>query len=148
MSRRSAAGVALALLGLGAEAEPRYDGRPASAWVADLGEPDPKARAAAAEALGEMHAHPPAAPALSAALTDRRGDAASADGARRAAAVALGGLGPSARDAVPALRDALYDDDAEVVAEAAVALSAIDADAARRAGLKERDTQHPEGQPR
>ena len=55
---------------------------------------------------------------------------------RRGAAAALGLLGPLARSSVPALAQALKDDDALVEVEAAWALQQIDREAATKAGVK------------
>ena len=45
---------------------------------------------------------------------------------RRAAAAALGRIGPAAREAIPALKAALNDDEQEVRRQAAESLKAID----------------------
>ncbi len=101
---------------------------------------DEDRREAAAEALGNIGpAAREAVPALSIALRNRKAglkrtapglvdfdyEGADSESARKAAAVALGKIGSEAKDAIPALREALKDDSAHVRRAAADALREI-----------------------
>lgn len=110
--------------------EPRYEGRSVTYWVKRLGgssvldfgaaEENERARAAL-RAIG-----PAAIPALTAALRQERHWYV-----RKAAAYALGALGVQAREALPALIEALADVDGDAVAPAAVeAIRMIDPESA------------------
>jgi HEAT repeat protein len=54
----------------------------------------------------------------------------------RSAAKALGQFGPAAKEAVPALTEALKDVNPKVRQEAAQALKIVDPEAARKVGIK------------
>jgi HEAT repeat protein len=85
--------------------EPVSDGRPLSAWIADLKAPAPQTRNAAAyEIAGLRPAAAPAVPALIALLDDEIA------AVRFPATVALGEIGPAAAAAVPRLKQ-VYEDD-------------------------------------
>ena len=71
-----------------------------------------------------------AVPALSKALMDDE------SGVRYRVARALGRIGPDARAAIPALIEALRDKDERVRTAAAEALKEIDAEAAKKAGVR------------
>ena len=73
---------------------------------------------------------PDAVPALIAVLRDLQNPRA-----REGAICALGRMGPRAREAVPALREALHDEDQAVRVRAARALKDIDPNAAAKAGV-------------
>ena len=132
---RRAAGASAVLLALagcgkpggGTEAAPAarlYQGKALVAWIAQAGEARGEARLQAVRAIGALAAGGDtraAAPALLEALQD--------PGCRAAAALALGGLGPEAAVAVPALVRALRDEDQEVRTSAAAALEKIGAPA-------------------
>lgn len=85
--------------------EPVADGRPLSAWIADLKAAAPQTRNAAAyEISGLGPAAAPAVPALVEALKDPN------PAVRYAATVALREIGPAAKAAVPALKRAMDED--------------------------------------
>jgi HEAT repeat protein len=118
--------VALCLLGSPAEAqgrkhkEPEFDGRPLSAWIADLKAPAPYSRNIAAYAISGMGAEgAPAIPALIAALDDPEAVV------RFPVCVALREIGPAAKDAIPALTKALDDHNDDVASMARKALTSI-----------------------
>jgi HEAT repeat protein len=73
---------------------------------------------------------PDVVPALLAVLRESKNPSA-----REGAACALEAMGPRAKEAVPALRDALHDEDQRVRQRAAWALKAIDPNAAAEAGV-------------
>ena len=103
-----------------AAAEPAYDGRPMSAWVAQLEDAAPQIRSAAAYALaGIGPAAKGAVPALSALLADE------GPNVRYAAAWALGEIGRAAEGAIPALTRALEDEHVDVRWSARKALKKI-----------------------
>lgn len=88
-----------------APGEPSFQGRPLSAWVADLRAPAPYTRAAAAYALASLGpAAKPAVPALIAALGDEMPTV------RFPVAYALGEIGAAAAEAVPALTKVAEED--------------------------------------
>jgi HEAT repeat protein len=136
--------LAAALSGCGA-GEPVQDGKPLSAWVRQAqqvrrgdapgdGFPERQQAFAALVKIG-----PPAVPALAALLRE----SATWD-VRWKAAEALGEIGPAARDAVPALADALRDGTQNWVVRVAAlrALARVagaDAVAPVRAALRDRD---------
>jgi HEAT repeat protein len=75
-------------------------GRPVAEWLADLSSSDPKVRKKAVQSLGHVGTADPAAlPAVIGALKDREATV------REAAVLALLVVGPSARDAIPALME-------------------------------------------
>ena len=118
---------ALSLLTTGAEAqggkkhkEPEFDGRPLSAWIADLKAPAPYSRNIAAYAISGMGAEgAPAVPALIVALDDPEA------AVRFPVCVALREIGPAAKDAIPALTKALEDRSDDVASMARKALRSI-----------------------
>ncbi|HVK16173.1 MAG TPA: HEAT repeat domain-containing protein [Fimbriiglobus sp.] len=122
--------------------EPTSDTKPLSAWIELLGHEDPATRKRAAVALGRMGAAAkPAIPALIRAFSDEQNCAAAVDALgligptaipdlleemkkkekplRWRAAIALGRIGPAAKDAVPALVAALKEDEESMVRSAA-----------------------------
>jgi HEAT repeat protein len=104
------------LLGAGCGGEKTTPG-----LIADVKSPQEKDRLIAVRLLGQRKGDAPAVvPALIEALTDKEGDI------RRSAAIGLGGLGESAKEAVSALRAAQKDRDARVREAATMALSRID----------------------
>jgi len=100
--------------------EPSFDGRPLSAWVADLEALAPYTRNAAAYAISGMGPSATAAvPALIVALKDE------VPAVRYPVCVALREIGPGAMAAVPALTELLDDRNDEVAAMARKAIRAI-----------------------
>lgn len=102
--------------------EKEYEGKPASHWVAMLGglggSPDAKSRLAAVRAVGALGPEARAAvPGLIECLGERL--------LRSAAAFALGEMGAEARAAAPVLISALVDEDEQVRASAAAALTKL-----------------------
>lgn len=96
-----------------AAAEPAFDNRPLSAWIADLGAEAPYTRTAAAYAIASMGAAgKPAVPALVKNLSNEN------NAIRYSAALALGEIGPEAREAVDSLK-VLLDDRSDDVAHIA-----------------------------
>ena len=94
--------------------EPSTDGRPLSAWIADLKAPAPSTRNAAAyEIAGLGPAAAPAVPALIAALDDE------IPAVRFPVTVALGEIGPGASAAVPRLKQMMEEDLNDEVAASA-----------------------------
>jgi HEAT repeat protein len=123
---------ALLLLALaGCNPEPRYEGRSAESWRAQLKSPDPMGRCRAAAALAIIG--PPTArraiPDLIPLLSD------SEYFVRYEAAAALGRFGPASRRAVPELLKMLKDQNAQVRGAAARALKSIDPETADEAGV-------------
>lgn len=115
----------LVLLASRAEAqsqkEPTHDGRPLSAWIADLKAPAPATRNAAAYAIGGMGpAAKAAVPALVQVLHEDTDPAV-----RFPVCIALREIGPDAKDAVPALTEALDDRNEDVAAMARKAIRSI-----------------------
>jgi hypothetical protein len=114
----------LAVLGLllpGCSPEPRYQSRPASVWLAELGDGDPTRRYHAAHALGVMGPSVPGAvPALTQALKDKN------PLVRFEAVQALGKYGPAAHDALPGLRECMQDSDRTVRQAAEVAVKMVE----------------------
>ncbi|MDH4132658.1 MAG: HEAT repeat domain-containing protein [Gemmatimonadota bacterium] len=119
---------ALALVAPGAAAqttasqskEPETDGRPLSAWIADLKADAPQVRNAAAyEISGLGPAAVAAVPALIEALNDPL------EVVRYPVCVALREIGPGAKDAVPALTRTLDDRNDDIAAMARKAIIAI-----------------------
>ncbi len=91
-------------------AEPRYDGRPLSAWISDLDGAAPLTRTSAAYAIASLGPQAvPAVPALIKALGD------DVPAVRFPVAYALGEIGTGASDAVPALEKLLDDRNDDVV---------------------------------
>jgi HEAT repeat protein len=101
--------------------EPVFQGRPLSAWIADLKAAAPATRNAAAYAIGGIG---PAATAAVPALVQALKEDNSAT-VRYPVCVALREIGPGARDAVPALTEALDDRNDEIAAMARKAIKAI-----------------------
>ena len=101
--------------------EPVADGRPLSAWVADLKAPSPETRNAAAyEIAGLGPSAAAAVPALIDALNDPE------PSVRLPVAVALREIGPAAKAAVPALTKVYQEDlNDEVASMARRAISKI-----------------------
>ena len=94
--------------------EPSSDGRPLSAWIADLKAPAPSTRNAAAyEIAGLGPAAAAAVPALIEALDDE------AAVVRFPVNVALGEIGPAAAAAVPRLKQMMEEDINDEVAAGA-----------------------------
>ena len=118
----------LALVGLafvardavGQSQEPVTDGRPLSAWIADLKALAPQLRNAAAYEISGLG---PAAVAAVPALIEALGDPVAA--VRYPVCVALREIGPGAKDAVPALTEVLDDRNDDVAAIARKAIIAI-----------------------
>jgi HEAT repeat protein len=106
--------------------EPVTDGRPLSEWVADLREPAPQTRNAAAyEISGLGPAAAAAVPALIEALDDPSAVV------RFPVTVALGEIGPAAAAAVPRLRQMMAEEiNDEIAAAARRALKRIEPGAA------------------
>jgi HEAT repeat protein len=102
--------------------EPMSDGRPLSAWIADLKAPAPQTRNAAAYEIAGMG--PPAAaavPALIEALDDP------VPAVRFPVTIALLEIGPAAKAAVPRLRQMMDEEiNDEIAAAARRALKRID----------------------
>jgi hypothetical protein len=97
-----------------ASAEPSTDGRPLSAWIAELKAPAPSTRNAAAyEIAGLGPAAAPAVPALIEALDDEM------PAVRFPVTVALGEIGPAAAAAVPRLKQVMEEDINDEVAAGA-----------------------------
>jgi len=97
-----------------ASPEPGTDGRPLSAWIADLKAPAPSTRNAAAyEIAGLGPAAAPAVPALIEALDDE------IPAVRFPVTVALGEIGPAAAAAVPRLKQVMEQDINDEVAAGA-----------------------------
>jgi len=87
--------------------------------IAALNDPDPRVMALAAQAIGSI------GPDASSAVTALVALLASADaGSRPSAIIGLAGIGPAARDALPAIRKALSDPSANVrrIAERAITM--------------------------
>jgi HEAT repeat protein len=101
--------------------EPVSDGRTLTQWIADLKEPAPQTRNAAAyEISGMGPAAAPAVPALIVALDDPEPTV------RFPATVALGEIGPAARAAVPKLKQMMEEEiNDEIAAGAKRALRRI-----------------------
>jgi HEAT repeat protein len=92
-----------------AAAEPEFNGRPLSAYIAELKADAPATRNAAAYAIASMGpAARSAVPALIIALGD------DSPTVRYPAALALGEIGPGAESAVPALQKLVEDQNDEV----------------------------------
>ena len=102
--------------------EPMAQGRPLSAWVADLKALSPQTRNAAAYAISGMGpAGAPAVPALIEALGD------SSPAVRYPVTVALREIGPAAKTAVPALKKLMDEDiNDEIASSARRAIRKID----------------------
>ena len=104
----------------GQSKEPETDGRPLSAWIADLKADAPQVRNAAAYEISGLGPEAVAAvPALIEALKDP------IEVVRYPVCVALREIGPGAIDAVPALTEALDDRNDDVAAMARKAIIAI-----------------------
>jgi HEAT repeat protein len=101
--------------------EPVSDGRTLTQWIADLKEPAPQTRNAAAyEISGMGPAAAPAVPALIVALDDPEATV------RFPATVALGEIGPAAKAAVPKLKQMMEEEiNDEIAAGAKRALRRI-----------------------
>ena len=102
---------------------PRLNIRPClTAMIAALEDSDARVRALAAQAIGTLGSEAAAAvPALISLL-------GSADeGSRNSACIGLRGVGPAAKEALPALRKALSDPSADVRHFAGLAIAAIEA---------------------
>lgn len=121
MLKRTMGAVAVAVLvaapavhAQGAAKEPVADGRPLSAWVADLKAEAPQTRNAAAyEISGMGPAAAPAVPALIEALDDP------STTVRFPVTVALGEIGSAAADAVPRLKKMMNEEVNDEIAAAA-----------------------------
>ncbi|MFZ5623408.1 MAG: HEAT repeat domain-containing protein [Gemmatimonadota bacterium] len=101
--------------------EPVFDGRPLSAWLADLQSRPPSVRNAAAYAISSMGpAAASATPALIAALDDTTPNTV-----RYAVLVALREIGPGARAALPRLEQLLDDRNDDIVHAAKKAIRSI-----------------------
>ena len=98
--------------------EPPYEGRTFAEWQGDLRDPSPEVRKRAVQTLAHFGSRGVAL------LTQTLRDADA--NIRWAAAGALGQIGPTAKDAVPALVEALGDTEATVRAGAEYALGQID----------------------
>ena len=98
------------LAGCAGKKEPlTVHGKPVGHWVAELKQPDAKARKKAVAALGQVgKADATAIPALIGALGDKD------QRVRNEAVLALLKLGPDAREALPALENAKADRNATV----------------------------------
>ncbi len=105
--------------------EPVSDGRTLTQWIADLKEPAPQTRNAAAYEISGMGAAAArAVPALIAALEDPEVTV------RFPVTVALGEIGPAAKDAVPKLKQMMEEEiNDEVAASAKRALRRIESTA-------------------
>jgi HEAT repeat protein len=102
--------------------EPVADGRPLSAWLADLKAPAPQTRNAAAYEIAGMG---PAAAAAVPALIEALDDPAAA--VRYPVTVALLEIGPAAKAAVPRLQQMMEEEiNDEIAASARRALKRID----------------------
>ncbi|HTS88317.1 MAG TPA: HEAT repeat domain-containing protein [Gemmatimonadales bacterium] len=100
--------------------EPVLDGRPLSAWIADLKAPSPQTRNFAAYTIGTLGPDGKAAvPALIEALSDSNASV------RFRVCVALEQMGPAAAEAAPALNNTLDDMSDDVAAAARRALIKI-----------------------
>jgi len=100
--------------------EPETDGRPLSAWIADLKADAPQVRNAAAYEISGLGPEAVAAvPALIEALNDPL------EVVRYPVCVALREIGPGAKDAVPALTKTLDDRNDDIAAMARKAIIAI-----------------------
>ena len=110
----------------GLQREPVHNGRPLSAWVADLN--DPAKQADAIVVLAQMG--PRARLAVPALIEDLK---SSDKSVRSSAASVLSRIGTDARTAVPALVDALKDSNQDVRLNAAIALHWISSDVKRTA---------------
>jgi len=99
-----------------------WDGRPLSAWIADLKEPAPYTRHKAAYTISALG---PAAKAAVPALIEALKDPART--VRYAAAYALSEIGAGATEAIPALTEAEDDVDDDVVFMAKKAIKKITA---------------------
>lgn len=121
MLKRTMGAVAVAVLvaapaahAQGAAKDPVADGRPLSAWIADLKAEAPQTRNAAAyEISGLGPAAAPAVPALIEALDDP------STTVRFPVTVALGEIGPAAADAVPRLKKMMDEEVNDEIAAAA-----------------------------
>jgi HEAT repeat protein len=100
-------------------------------WIEQLKSPEVAARLKAVRVLQERKADSAlVVPALIEALKDENTDV------RRSAAGTLGTFGEDARSAIPALASCLRDAEPAVRRSAGAALQKIDAEAARKAGVK------------
>jgi HEAT repeat protein len=119
---------------VGCTPEPRFRGKTARTWAAELKHKNQSERWHAAQALANLgpHAHE-AVPALVEALKDE--DAI----LRTEAASALARIGPAAKPAVPALVEALKDDYGPAREAAAATLRALDPETAKRAAAGRRE---------
>jgi hypothetical protein len=97
--------------------EPVYQGKPVGEWLKLLGSEEEAARQEAVEALRRMG--PAVVPDLVRALRDEAWQV------RNQAAVALGAIGPEAKDAVPALGEVLQEEDKYLRSQGAAALGKI-----------------------
>ncbi|MGH7411264.1 MAG: HEAT repeat domain-containing protein, partial [Candidatus Methylomirabilis sp.] len=110
--------------------EPLYEGRSFVEWLGDLRDPSSEIRLRAAQAL--RHFGSRAAPLLAQTVTDADPNV------RWAAASALGEIGPEAKDAVPALLQALRDPEDMVRGSVRYALRQIDPTVLREAESAQR----------
>jgi HEAT repeat protein len=110
--------------------EPASDGRPLSAWIADLKAPAPQTRNAAAYEIAGMG---PKAAAAVPALIEALDDPVAA--VRFPVTIALLEIGPAAKAAVPRLRQMMDEEiNDEIAAAARRALKRIDPAALSRSG--------------
>lgn len=109
------------------QAEPVHEGKPLSHWIQScFHSTDAKAIKQGEDAILKIGA--PAVPSLLVVLRDRGNPPLRTTVASRAlAASILGRIGPSARDALPALREAAKDSDFLVRASATDAIKMIEA---------------------
>ena len=117
-----------ALLGL-VKHEPFYYRRPTSYWLKILKDDDARHRQWAALTLGDIGAEPGVVPALIEALNDKDFEV------HRVVLTSLGTIGSAAKEAVPALNEALRHGDVETRGAIGEVLAKIDPEAAAKAGI-------------
>jgi hypothetical protein len=107
-----------------------YQLRPTSYWLKILKDEDARYRRWAAHTLGNLGSEPGVVPALIEALKDKDHEV------HRLAAISLGTIGPTAKQAVPALSEARKngDDDRRMVIDEA--LTKIDPETVSKAGAR------------
>jgi len=118
------AALCAAVVLVGCESDPSYDGRPSTEWISMLDSSNAADRAKAARSLGQILAIHPRSPAVTNALVGALAD--SVDQVRLAAAYALAMDGVRLKGAVPGVVAALEDTaHADVRAQAALILGAF-----------------------